>query len=79
MRISAIFISFSWLALSIGWIINKPDYDSFGSALGAAIALFSSFFLKKEEGVASQSQHVSEKSVGIQAGRDVKVKNLNQK
>jgi hypothetical protein len=79
MRISAIIFCLIWFAVSIAWIMSSPDsYEPYGSAIGAIVALISSFFLKKAEVGNAQNQTVSGKSFGIQAGRDVKIKNLDQ-
>lgn len=76
MRIAAILVSFIAVLLALVWVIDKPAFDS-GVALAAALAaLFSSFFLKRDPKSTGQTQQVSGASVGIQAGRDVNMRDI---
>jgi hypothetical protein len=67
------------LLVTVVWVFYKPGFDSVAAAAAALAALLSSFFVKNEEVEPTQKQDVSGKSAGIQAGRDVKVGNINQK
>jgi hypothetical protein len=79
MRLAAILTSSLALLLSLAWLVYNPGFDS-GVAVAAALAaLISSFFLKRERQTGSQVQDVSGSSVGIQAGRDAKVRNIRNK
>lgn len=55
------------------WAFSTPGYDSIAACLAALGAFVGSFFLKQEEGKATQSQTV-QGGCGIQAGRDVTIK-----
>ncbi len=62
------------LAISVGWLLFKPGFDS-ASALAvsllALIGLYLSGKKKVEKASVMQSQKISGCSTGIQAGRDV--------
>jgi len=80
MRTAAIIFCIIWLSISLAWAITNPGgFEPYISILGAIIALISSLFLKKSDPGSGQNQTVSDKSLGIQAGRDVKIKNLDKK
>lgn len=77
MRFAAILASSLALLISLAWLLYKPAFDP-GVAVAASLAaLFSSFFLKRERQIDNQTQHVSGSSVGIQAGRDANVRDVN--
>jgi hypothetical protein len=76
MRLAAILASSLVLLLSLAWLVYKPGFDSGVAVTAALAALFSSFFLKRERQEGKQAQQVSESSVGIQAGRDVNVRDI---
>jgi peptidoglycan/LPS O-acetylase OafA/YrhL len=78
MRIFAILACALALLASLVWLANKPGLDS-GAAVAAAFAAFmSSFFLTREKQKRGQAQHVSESSIGIQAGRDANVRDIKK-
>ncbi len=79
MRFIIKIVSFIALLICIAWLAYKPGFDSAGATATALAALLSSFFLKKDDKVTGQTQHVSENSIGIQAGRDASVTNLKGK
>jgi hypothetical protein len=76
MRFTAIFASSIAFLLALAWLVHSPGYDSAVAVAAAAAALLSSFFLKREQKSDGQTQKVSESSVGIQAGRDVNVRDI---
>lgn len=78
MRLAAIIFSSLALLVALAWLIHSPAYDSAVACAGAAVAVISSFFLKREEKPGAQTQHISESSVGIQAGRDANVRDINR-
>jgi hypothetical protein len=71
MRLAVIFASLLALLLSLVWLIQRPAFDSAVAVVTALSALLSAFFLKRERKSTAQVQHVSNSSLGIQAGRDV--------
>lgn len=79
MRIAAQIAALMATLISIAWVIYKPGLDSAAAATAAIAALMSTFFLKKNAPEPKQLQHISGKSVGVQAGRDAKVDNFAQK
>lgn len=78
MRVAAITASSLALLLAIAWLIHSPAYDSGAACAAAVAALISSFFLKREQSSAGQTQRVSDSSVGIQAGRDANIRNIKK-
>lgn len=76
MRIAAILASSIALLFSLVWLIYAPAFDSGVAAAASLAALCSSFFLKSEVKTKDQVQHVSGTAMGIQAGRDVKVRHI---
>jgi hypothetical protein len=79
MRLAINIVSLVALILSVVWLIYKPGFDSGVSTATALAALLASFLLMKDETSGGQSQRVSGKSIGIQAGRDANVNNLKSK
>lgn len=79
MRIAAQIAALVATLITIAWVIYKPGLDSAAAVAAAVAALLSTFFLKKDASESKQVQHVSGKSVGVQAGRDAKVDNFTQK
>lgn len=79
MRIAAQITALVATFIAIAWVIYKPGLDSAAAAAAALAALLSTFFLKKDSPKSKQVQHVSGKSVGVQAGRDAKVDNFKRK
>jgi hypothetical protein len=63
---------------SIAWYISKPDYDSaiaIITSLSASIATIS--HIGKKSPKSAQSQVVAEKGIGIQAGGDIEIGDIN--
>ncbi len=77
MRIAVILASSIGLLLSLVWLVHTPAFDSAVALAASVAALCSSFFLKREGKTKDQVQHVSGTAVGIQAGRDVKVRDID--
>jgi len=72
----AIIKALSGLAIigSIGWLISKPDYEPALALITSLTAFVSAFLVdKKQKRRNKQNQDVSNSSMGIQAGRDVKI------
>jgi len=68
------------LIASIIWCFNRPDYDSVlavVTSLSAVVALF--FVRKRKRNPIKQNQVVSTHGVGLQAGGDINVKEINTK
>ncbi len=76
MRIIAILASLISLLLASMWVIKSPEWDSMAALAAATAALASSFFLKRDSNAPSQNQNISGSSIGIQAGRDVRTKDI---
>lgn len=63
---------------SIAWYISKPDYDSAIAIITSLSAFIATFiYIGKKSQKAPQSQIVAEKGIGIQAGRDIKMGDIN--
>lgn len=78
MRLAAIIFSSLALLIALAWLIHSPAYDSAVACAAAVVAVISSFFLKREEKSGVQTQQVSASSLGIQAGRDANVRDINK-
>jgi len=63
------------LAVTGVWAISRPDWDSICAALAALAALVAGFVVQRAE--TGQSQNVGASSVGVQAGRDATVRDIN--
>ena len=61
--------------VAVVWAVYRPGFDSIASTSAALAAFLASFFLKKDNRTSEQVQNVS-KGVGIQAGGDVKVRDI---
>ena len=70
LRIAAIFA----MVATGAWALTKPDWDSICAALAALAALVAAFVHKSE---APQAQTVGPKGVGVQAGRDVSIRDIS--
>lgn len=79
MRLTAIIASGLVVVLALIWLLQKPAYDSAVAFAAALAALFSSFFLKRNRKETTQSQTVSNSSVGVQAGRNVSIRDIKRK
>jgi hypothetical protein len=67
------------LLLSIVWVVFKPGFDSSIAVITSLAALISSFLIKKERNKRpTQSQKISDDSIGVQAGRDANVSNIKR-
>lgn len=66
-------------AVTVAWVVFRPGFDSIAAAVGALAALLASYFLGRNTDSAGQVQNVSSQSLGIQAGKDVKVRNTFRK
>ena len=63
---------------SVGWFISQPDWEPAIAILTSLIAFISCFiYEKKKKNNPSQNQKVEKNGIGIQAGGDVKVGNIN--
>lgn len=78
MRTAAVLASSIAALLALAWLINKPAYDSAAAFAAAVAALLASFFLKRETKDSGQTQNVSGSSVGVQAGRDANIRDINR-
>lgn len=69
------------LGLALAWVIHKPGFDS-GTALAAAILALSGLHLAGTKYVekvnSSQTQTVSGSGLGIQAGRNVAIRETSR-
>lgn len=78
MRIAAVVASSIAALLALAWLINHPAYDSAVAFAAAVAALLASFFLKRESRATGQTQNIAGSSVGIQAGRDANIQDINR-
>lgn len=78
MRVAAVVASSIAALLALAWLINKPAYDSAVAFAAAIAALLASFFLKRETRTIGQTQNVASSSIGIQAGRDANIHDINR-
>lgn len=61
-----------------GWVYAKPGWDSMCAVLAAFAALAATFIpMQKTRG--QQAQNVEQGGIGIQAGRDAHVGNIDHK
>jgi len=62
------------LAISIGWLINEPNFEPAITAVVSLSTFISTFlFWKKEKESTVQKQTVKENSIAIQAGGNVSI------
>jgi hypothetical protein len=74
------FLAIVALIGSIAWIVSAPGFDSALALVGSMSALVSAFVVeKRSKHLAQQHQSVSKSSVGIQAGGDVSIGDINDK
>lgn len=73
MRIVVKLVLFIAFIACLAWAIIKPGFDSVTAAIMALGTLLGALVLDKKT-EASQSQNVGANGIGIQAGRDVKIK-----
>jgi len=62
---------------SVAWYIAQPGFEPLLSGLASLSALATSFIVEKRNTRrVRQNQSTSQSSIGIQAGRDVSIKNV---
>lgn len=75
-------IAWIGLGLAAAWMIYQPGFDS-GTALVAAILALGGLYLAGKRHVEkahiAQSQSISGRGIGIQAGRDVRAGQLDER
>jgi hypothetical protein len=64
------------LVVTGAWAVSKPGWDSICATLAALAALAACFTSRTEFG---QSQNVGAGGIGVQAGRDAKVRDITNK
>jgi len=63
---------------SIAWTIADPGFESGLTVVGSLSALVSAFLVEKRNArLARQQQTVSKSSIGVQAGGDVNIGNID--
>jgi hypothetical protein len=63
---------------SVGWFIAQPDWEPAIAIVTSLIALIVCFiYEKKQKGNPSQTQKVEKNGVGIQAGGNVEIGDIN--
>lgn len=72
-------VFFAAFLVTIGWVAYLPGFDSAAACVAALAAFVASFFLKAEEKPNEQVQTISGASIGIQAGGDVKIRDIKSK
>jgi len=67
------------LAGSIAWLVAVPDYEPALAVIGSLSTLIAMILVDKRKATKRARQHqvVSGASVGIQAGRDVAIRNAS--
>lgn len=60
---------------SIGWLLWDPGFEPALAIVAAIVTLISAKVVEARRATMQQSQSVSNSSVGIQAGRDVRIGN----
>lgn len=72
------FLALVALIASIAWCIAAPGYEPAIAVVTSLSALIgASLVQKRRERDAMQSQTISHNAVGVQAGRDVKIGDIN--
>jgi hypothetical protein len=62
------------------WFIVKPDFEPLVALITSIIALLSLLFIEKRKGKNnSQNQEISQRSLGIQAGGNVSIRENGEK
>jgi hypothetical protein len=63
---------------SIAWLISAPGFEPALALIGSLSALVSAFVVeKRSKRLSQQNQFVSKSSIGIQAGGDVSIGDIN--
>lgn len=64
---------------SIAWVIADPGFEPALAVVGSISALISAFLVEKRNARrAQQHQSVSKSSIGVQAGGDVRIGNIDR-
>jgi len=63
--------------VGLAWACAKPGWDSISAALAACAALFGAFLTQPPKPGNHQQQNVNKGGIGIQAGRDARVGDIN--
>lgn len=72
------FLAVVALVASIAWLISAPGFEPALALVGSLTALVSAFVVeKRSKRRARQHQSVSKSSMGIQAGGDVSIGDIN--
>jgi hypothetical protein len=72
------FLSIVALVGSIAWLVSAPGFEPALTLVGSISALVSTFVVeKRSQRRARQHQSVSNSSMGIQAGGDVSIGDIN--
>jgi hypothetical protein len=64
------------LVVTGAWAVSKPGWDSICATLAAAAALAACFVPRADSG---QSQNIGAGGIGVQAGRDAKVRDITNR
>jgi hypothetical protein len=78
MRLLFIVVSLISLVAATYWSISRPGLDSIVAALAALAAFIASLISMRSSVRASMSQEVGPGGLGIQAGGDVKARDINR-
>lgn len=66
------------LIVSIAWLVSDPGFEPAVALVGSMSTLVSTFVVeKRSKRYARQHQSVSNSSMGIQAGGDVSIRDIN--
>jgi hypothetical protein len=72
------FLAFIALIASIAWLVSSPGFEPALALVGSMSALVSAFVVeKRSKRLAKQHQSVSNSSMGIQAGGNVSIGDIN--
>lgn len=78
MRKYIVAISLVAFAVSLMWSISSPGYDSIVSAIVTFGAFVGCYRVNRERESSALSQKTTDKSIAIQAGRDVRVGDIRR-
>jgi hypothetical protein len=70
------FLALLSLAGSVAWLIYEPGFEPFLAVLGAIGVAVTAFLVEKAKRTRGQQQEISAGSVGIQAGGDINIGNI---
>lgn len=73
-------IGAAWVTVLVTglWVAFRPGWDSSAALAAAVVALVGSFFLRKQGESAQQIQSVERGGIGVQAGRDVSIRDIGR-